>query len=314
MMSSYKIQFSTPSFELNEHDHKEIGKILASGWVSIGKYTEQLEEVFRQRFNVKHAIGCSNATTGLIIAIKASGIFAQHKAINVPAFTWPSTIYALVCNKNKPHYVDINDNWIMDAKRGIALFVDTFGVSAGKHYNCIYDAAHGFDIPDLGNRGLVEVVSLSHTKVVTACEGGMILTNDKRIANKCYELRRISGRMLEVNAYIGLRSIEQWDKKNKKHRLNLFLTYRDMLKGIKMPPYSHNHSVFSAVLPTVHMRDKVMQAMVKNSIEVKTYYEPMVEGLHNTDKVFSHTLSLPMHTRLASEDIEKIINTVNSCV
>lgn len=316
-----QIQFSKPTISLEESDYKEIRNIIRSGWVSIGVNGEKLEAEFKSRFKVKHAIACSSCTQGLVVVLKAAGW--RNKRIAVQPFTWPSTIYAIESNiGNVPIFCDIDpETWLLDLKSlsvksyDAVLAVDTFGNQTDIKTNkpVIYDAAHGFDLKDLGHRGIAEVVSFSFTKVVSASEGGMILTNDNRIAETARELRRLSCRMAEINAVIALRSLKNYER-NQKAKVKIIKGYLesfDFSYRTQRIPACTNHSVFSILLDTPGERDAIAHALKKSGVEFKTYYEPMVSGLKNIDSVYSRILSLPTYPQIAAvqDKICAIVNT-----
>jgi dTDP-4-amino-4,6-dideoxygalactose transaminase len=316
------IRFGRPNINLCDSQIKEIGKILNSGWVSIGFWVESLEERFRKKFHMKHAIACSSATTGLIIAVKAAGW--KGRRIAVPAFTWPSTVYALNCNNNAPVAIDIDPNtWLMSGfNAGLnvegVLPVDVFGNEADDFIDFprkrkIYDAAHGYGLPNLGKRGIAEVVSLSFTKIVTGTEGGIILTDDDNLAEVATELRRLSGRMNEVNAYIATRSMDEYDIGGLDKTQDIILKYVD---GITVPfkrqviNTATNYSVFSILFEETATRNAIMAGLARNGVETKIYYDPVYAGYRNTEYVYNHILSLPTHCGV-SEHQDEIIDIIN---
>ena len=321
----YKIRYGSPNIFLNEDDILEIQDILKSGWVSIGKHVRELEIVFEKRFGVKYAIACSSATSGLIIAIKSAGW--ENKRIAVPSFTWPSTVYAIESTKNNtPVFCDIDkDTWIMDMSTvknyDAVVCVDTFGNQAnidGNGVPVIYDSAHGFDLPNLGHRGLAEVVSFSFTKLVTAMEGGMILTNDDAFADTAYELRRLSSRMGEINAFIAKKSIKYYDEVYDSLKKDMIQIYTDNLEFdfVKQKiETATNYSTFCICMENSSIRNLSLCEMEKNNIETKVYYDPIVSGLSNTDYVYSRIIALPTHSNLTKEmqmEIIKILNEVST--
>jgi 3-dehydro-glucose-6-phosphate--glutamate transaminase len=317
------IQFSKPTIKLEKEDYNKIKGIINSGWVCIGKYVQELEAEFKRRFKVKYAIATSNCTQGLIISLKAAGW--RNKRIAVPAFTWPSTIFAIESNVgNTPVFCDIDPKtWLIDPNSldknsyDAVIAVDTFGNEAFVKTDkpVIYDAAHGFDVKDLGHRGLAEVISFSFTKVVSASEGGMILTNDKAFAETASELRRLSSRMEEINAVIALRSIKNY-KTNQQKKLDIIGFYKENLLfdfNLQEIPICTNNSVFSILLPSTHIRNAIVSALNKNNIEYKVYYEPLVEGLPNTDRIYSRILALPTYADIRPVQ-NKICKVINSTV
>jgi len=316
------IQYHKPNINIGCEDLQKIKEILCSGWVSIGKYVGEVEDYFRKTYSVKHAIACSSATQGLIIAIKSAGW--RNKNIAVQSFTWPSTIYAIEANiGNKPIFCDIDRNTfnidlhtIDSDAYDTVIAVDVFGNEANVETNkpIIYDAAHGFGNKNLGHRGLAEIVSFSFTKVATAMEGGIILTQSDEIAEISYELRRLSARMLEINAYILLKSISRY-KENYEKKVNIASLYKEMLtidyfsqKCFVEP----NLSVFPIVFRESSVRNAVVKSLEENKIEYKIYYQPLVEGLPVTDWLFDHILCLPIYPDLKEEDVKDICCIINS--
>lgn len=321
------IKFGHPNIDCNSELLKKIEDVLNSGWVSIGLNMRALEYHFEEKFNVAHAIACSSGTTGLIIAIKAAGW--KNQKIMLPSFTWPSTLYALECNGNFPVFCDIEkDTWLSCANESPynMIAVDIFGNEAplyptGKYNingetrqtNVIYDAAHGYGLPNLGRRGLAEVVSLSFTKMITATEGGMILTDDDELAETATELRRLSGRMEEINALIAMESIKDYEE-NHVIAFKLMSSYKERIIApctYQTYPGSTNLSVFSMLFKEPCIRNAVMAALAKNGVETKIYYDPLVSGLPNTDYVYQRILSLPIHKDVipVQGEIIEIINT-----
>jgi dTDP-4-amino-4,6-dideoxygalactose transaminase len=244
--------------------------------------------------------------------------------VAVQSFTWPSTIYAIEANiGNKPVFCDIHrDTLNLDLETiskdsyDNVIAVDVFGNEANIETDkpIIYDAAHGFGLKNLGHRGLAEVVSFSFTKVATAMEGGIILTQNEELSEIAYELRRLSARMLEINAYILLKAIKEYQANydSKKRIANM---YSKLLKldyiGQKTSS-SSNYSVFPIILRESAVRNAIIKEFDSKKIEYKIYYQPMVEGLPVTDWVFEHILCLPIYTNLTESDIIEICSVANS--
>jgi dTDP-4-amino-4,6-dideoxygalactose transaminase len=315
------VQFVKPNIKLSMLDLLDIQESIESGWFCNSNYVSKLERHFRNTFNVKFAIACSNATSGLIIAFKALNI--KNKRVAIPAFTWPSTLYALECNGNIPVWCDINkETWNIDfetvLKRNDAfpidavIPVDVFGSNSDLEINqpVIYDAAHGYGLPNLGNRGDIEVVSLSFTKPITAMQGGMILTNSRSAYLEAKELVALSAKMCEINAYIALKEI-----KNYKSRIVDKLDCIDLYKKLIYIPYetqkTNNYSTtFSILLESKDKRDRIAKRFKEDNIEVKIYYEPLIRGLLNTEEVYSRIISLPTYKDII-EEIPRICKHIN---
>ncbi len=312
-----KIPFGSPEIDADAVS-SDVIEIIRSGWVSIGKHVEALEKYFKDTFHMKHAIGTNSATTGLIIAIKAAGW--ERKDVHLPAFTWPSTLYAVKCNSNYAIFHDIDpDTWLMKepvASYGKLLLVDTFGNQAElfkgfEKKDTIIDAAHGFGNKDLGHRGIAEVVSLSFTKVVTGMEGGMILTNDDNLAETATELRRLSGRMGEINAVIAMDSIRNYEPSVAQTIINNYKKHITVPYKCQEVVTDTNNSVFSLRFETTAVRDAIRIALEKQGIETKVYHDPLQCGYPETEKLYNTILSVPTHHE-ASCVQDKIIEIINT--
>ncbi|MBU0958618.1 MAG: DegT/DnrJ/EryC1/StrS family aminotransferase [Nanoarchaeota archaeon] len=316
------IPFSKPEIKLTTSDMKKIQKSINSGWFCKGQYVKKLENHFKEKFNVKYAVACSNCTSGLIIAFKVLGI--KNKFIGVQSFTWPSIKLAIEYSQNFPIWLDIDkETWLIKDKKNngidlsdIIVLTDTFGNESNSFTKkpIIVDAAHGYGLPNLGHRGLIEVVSFSLTKVITGGQGGIILFNDDNLYENIQEFVDLSAKMMEISAYLCLKSISEYELKQKS-KLNIIKQYRDFIKipfkEQKINGFT-NYSVFSILLESKKVRDKIVQKFIKNNIEPKTYYSPLImnSNLINTEWVFNRILSLPIYSEIEKE-IEKICKLIN---
>jgi len=324
------IQFSKPEIKLTLNDMKELGRIINSGWFCKGEYIHELEEHFKSKFGVQNAVACSNCTQGLVIAFKSLKV--KGKAILLPAFTWPSTLYALECNNNIPIWCDIDiDSWDLDRDLldvttsecpiwDAQISVDTFGneswISAkdkfGYDIPTIYDAAHGYGLNNLGHRGDIEVVSMSFTKPATAMQGGMILFNDDDLYEDIQEYVDLTAKTTEVNAYVGLKSVKQFDS-----IMKVKAEIRQMYREFITVPFTEqkidtdsNYSTFSILFNSEKKRNAVVRAFTNSNIGVKIYYEPLIKGLKNTDKVYRRIISLPTYEEMIPE-VKRIAKLIN---
>lgn len=317
------IKMGNPDILWEQNLARDIGAIISSGWVSIGEWVEALEERFKEETGCKYAIATNSATSGLTIAIKAANW--KHKLVHMPAFTWPSTLYAVKCNSNDPCFHDIDrGTWLMkfacdDIYADDCIIpVDIFGNPSEKPMDfskdrVIIDAAHGFGLPNLGKRGIAEVVSLSFTKVLTAMEGGIILTDDDRLAETATELRRLAGRMGEINALIALQSFDYYKTSSLRREITIqeYWQYLEVACVTQEMKPGFNNSVFSILFPETTTRNAVMKALARNGVETKVYYDPLQHGHPNTEYVYNHILSLPTHSGVSSDDVHKICEIIN---
>ena len=200
-----RTQFTSEEFEI-------IQKPLKSGWVVQGEYVAKFEDLWSSFTGVKHSIAVTSCTTALHLSLAALNIKPDDEVI-IPAFTWIATanvvehINAKVvfCDIDlKTFNIDVNqiENKITSKTKAI-IPVHLFGLSAemdkiikiAQKYNLfvIEDAACGFGAKynnkHVGNFGHTGCFSFHPRKAITTGEGGMITTNDDKIANKLRSMR-----------------------------------------------------------------------------------------------------------------------------
>lgn len=221
----------------------DVQSILQTGMVTKGEYLKTFEKAVREHLGVKHAIGVSSCTSGLMLTYRGLGLTGD---VVVPSFTFMATVSALVWSGLRPVYADVDrgttnldpaaaEAAITPRTSGIVA-VHNFGNPAeldalrdvARRYNLklILDAAHGFGATyqgkPVGGQADAHVYSLSPTKLLISGEGGIVATNDDALAEKIIMGREygndgrydsafagLNARMPEFNALLGLRSLER---------------------------------------------------------------------------------------------------------
>lgn len=293
---------------------QDIGQILESGLITNGEMCRRLEERMAKLHAVDYAIVCSSCTIGLNLVLEA----LKAKVIAMPSFTWKSVDY-ITRSRFQRVWMDIDpETWLQiptflqfGEKRKIDTYLiqNTFGSlsdfpieNMAEEANVIYDGAYSTGCKDL-KIGDAVVLSTTATKSITSCEGGVILTNSKILARELTELRDRCSRMSEVHALIGLyylnRLSEIIDKKKQ-----IFEYYRR-----KMPypcqeiPLTTTYGYYGML---VDNRDTLIEK-IRDKIEYRIRYEPVIEGLKNTDYVYEHILCLPCYVDCPYEKVVEVV-------
>jgi dTDP-4-amino-4,6-dideoxygalactose transaminase len=267
--------------------------------LSNGPIVEMLEEAIREMYDVEHVIAVSSCTQGLLMIS-----YFPEMRFNTPAFTWKSINTLARIRGYKPHYIDINPKtWLMKpiTKGPIGTIANhTFGnisyVSEREHV--IYDGAHalGADLQDIG---MATVFSLAPTKLVTSCEGGLILTNDDELGKLWKETRDYSCRMSEPHAHYGLYTLTMLEEILEWKR-SCYEYYKKELPGIfqEIP----NNSNYNTIGMLTNLK-------IPPHIECKKYYEPLSfeEHLKATKYVYNKIVCLPSWFGC---DIEKVVHDI----
>ena len=221
-MEKRNIPISLPSMGVEEWE--ALRAPIESGWITQGPKVKEFEKMFAERHQVKHALAVSNCTTALHLALVACGVGEGDEVI-VPAFTWVSTANAVIYCNATPVFVDIDpltfniDLTKIAAKitpRTKAIIpVHLFGLCADIDYikenfpqlRIVEDGAcaagSGLRGKPAGGLGDIGCFSFHPRKSVTTGEGGMLTTNDEKIAAHLDMLRNHGASISEEQRHHG---------------------------------------------------------------------------------------------------------------
>lgn len=268
---------------LSGNEKKYINECIDTGWISSeGPFVKKFEDAVAKKVNRNYAVAVSNGTAAIDIAIAALKIGPGDEVI-LPAHTIISCIIQIVKSGAKPVLVDSKlDTWNMDVskieekitdKTKAIMAVHIYGLPVemdkildlAKKYNLfvIEDAAEMLgqtynDIP-CGSFGDISTMSFYPNKQITTGEGGMCLTNNKELYERCKSLRNLcfipekrfihyelgwNYRMTNLQAAIGLAQIENLSKHiNLKRNIGkLYLKLLQDVNVIQLPIESTNYS------------------------------------------------------------------------
>jgi dTDP-4-amino-4,6-dideoxygalactose transaminase len=245
-----------------------IQEILDSRMVTKGQYLEAFEAAVREHLGVRHALGVSSCTSGLMLTYKCLGLEGD---VVVPSFTFMATVSALTWCGLRPVYADVRrDTTNLDPVAAEAAItpqttaivaVHNFGNPADieglqqvadRHgLKLIFDAAHGFGAlyrgKPVGGQGNAQIFSLSPTKLLIAGEGGLVATNDDELAEKIRIGREygnngsydsifpgLNARLAEFNALMGFYSLKELEQaaQNRNHSVDIYTEELGCLPGI----------------------------------------------------------------------------------
>lgn len=197
---------------------------LMSGWLTSGPKVREFEQLFAERHGVKHALAVTSATTALHLALVALDIKEGDEVI-VPAFTWVSTANVVLYCGAKVVFVDIDPfTFNIDAedlskritsKTKAIIPVHLFGLCADMdkikeiagNIPLIEDGAcaagASYKGTPAGGLGTIGCFSFHPRKSVTTGEGGMITTNDDKLAEIMGMLRNHGASISEEQRHQG---------------------------------------------------------------------------------------------------------------
>jgi len=310
---------------LDSNEKKYLNECLDTGWISSeGPFIKQFEQKFSMRVNRMHGIAVCNGTAALDAAIEALGIGAGDEVI-MPTFTIISCIGQIVRVGAKPVLVDSDPiTWNMDTSQieskitertkaimvvhifGLPVDMDPVLDIARRHgLKVLEDAAqmHGqtYKGQPCGSFGDISTFSFYPNKHITTGEGGMIVTNDGRLAEDCRSLRNLcfqpqrrfvherlgwNLRMTNMQAALGVAQLERLDAfvMRKRGMGRLYTELLSGIQGIQLPLpityYAENiYWVYGVVLADEINFDaeEAMRRLTAKGIGSRPFFWPMHE-------------------------------------
>jgi Predicted pyridoxal phosphate-dependent enzyme apparently involved in regulation of cell wall biogenesis len=345
--------------------------MLRSGRLTDGPYAEEFERKFAEYNNIKHAVAASSGSASLDIALTYYRLNGAE--VIVPTNTYIADPNAVLLAGGKPVFADMNPETlgidVEDVKRKVTprtkgvIVVHIAGLvcpqidelkefCSQKGLFLIEDCAHahGASIDDrkAGTFGDVGCFSFYPTKVMTACEGGMIITNNKELVDEARCLRTCgqnadrlmvtlghNWRMSELSAIVGKNQLEHLDEFIDR-RNQVARQYEAMLEGADgvtlfrtAPNFRHSYYKYPIKLSEGIDRFKVA-AVMKDQYGIETghvYYPPchmhpyykahygVKDGdLVNAERVSKQILCLPMHAALTDENVKYVGESLVSSI
>lgn len=266
--------------DLGQEELDNVIKVIKSSWISSkGKFITEFEQQFAKYCQVNYGVSVCNGTAALHLALETLNVKKSDEVI-VPALTFISVANAVTYTGAKPVFVDSHPGyWCINPEKieekitketKAIIPVHLYGhpchmdliMDIAKIHNLwvIEDCAEGhgaeYEGRKIGSFGDISCFSFYGNKIITTGEGGMCLTNNKKLAEKMKVLRNqgmnlnkkywhdfigFNYRMTNMQAAIGVAQLEKLDKFIKKKR-EIANWYNDEFrelesKGlIKLPP------------------------------------------------------------------------------
>lgn len=287
---------------MGEEEKAAVVKVMESGTLSAflgragdgflgGPKVKEIEQMFASRFGAKYGISVNSATTALHAAVAACEIGPGDEVLVSP-YTMSATATAILMNNAVPVFVDIcadtynlNPNeiekWLTPRTKAI-IVTNLFGLPgnlpeivriARKHGLYVIEdnaQAPGATIngKQAGTFGDLSIFSLNYHKVIHSGEGGIVLTDNQKLAYRCQLIRNhgevvmddldddetvVLGsnyRMTELHAAIGIEQLKKLDgflvmRRALADKLTAGLKAFKGLQGVTVPVgYEHSYYVY----------------------------------------------------------------------
>jgi len=341
--------------EIGKEEIEAVKAVLESGMLAQGALVEEFEDRFASLLGVEYAIATNSGTAALHTALASAGIKSGDEVITT-AFSFFATASCVLMQGAKPVFVDIDprtyninpekvEREISERTKAI-IPVHLYGqpcdmkelmeIAEEHQLLVIEDAAqaHGamYRGRMVGSIGDIGVFSFYSTKNIITGEGGMITTNDKKIAEKARMIRNhgqkeryiheclgYNYRMTDIAAAIGLVQLQKLEIFNARRISNArYYNERLNLSGPYVAP-SVKH-VFHQYTIRVRARDRFLQHLEDHGIGYGIYYpvplprQPVFLSdtyCPEAETASAEVVSLPVHPALNRDDIKRVAEVVN---
>lgn len=300
-----------------------IRDILSSGRLTLGRYTEKFEQEFATSHMRRYAVAVNSGTSALEVILRALRI--RDADVVVPTNTFAATAFAVLHSGNRVVFADVNEDLFLDpadlerritpqTRAVVAVHIGGRIVPALEEIaeTCeerglalIEDAAHaqGSKLRGrfAGSFGIAAAFSFYPTKVMTSGEGGMIVTDEERLARACRILRDQgkagftqnlhteignNWRMSELHAVVGLSQLRRL-REFIEERRRAVKVYDEGLEGLHGLRILHeragmrsNYYKYVAVLPPGGPDRSLLRAKLKREYQVSLSGEVYETPLH----------------------------------
>jgi len=373
-MTDARIYLSPP--DVSDVERKLLLDAFDSNWVApVGPDLDAFEAQVADLVGVRHAVALSSGTAALHLALIAAGV-RRGDTVLVPSFTFAASVNAVMYLGARPVFLDSTaDTWNVDpqlvaeelrqrADRGqlprAVLAVDMYGQCADyepllvacDRYGValIEDAAEALGASyrgrPAGSFGLAGVLSFNGNKIITTGGGGMLVTDDGRVATQArylatqarepvahYEHRAVgyNYRLSNLLAAVGRGQVQRLDELIAARRQNarFYRTALGDLPGLTFMPvaeYGVPNWWLTCLLIDAETfgadRDRIIEHLGRQDIEARATWKPMhlqpvfrdcvVRGGAVSADLFRRGLCLPSGSALTDHDRERVVAAVRA--
>ena len=355
---------------LNKKAKKYVSNCIKANWISSqGMYISMFEKALARYHEVKYCVATSSGTSALHLAIKSLKLGKGDEVI-CPDLTFLAPANMIFLSGAKLKLVDINPETLaidhkqiekkINKKTKAIMVVHQFGHSAdmdpimkiARKYNLkvIEDNAESiggkYKGKKLGTIGDVATFSFYANKIITCGEGGAVLTNSKKIAEKCYILRDhgmlktsdpirryiyielgYNYRMTNMQAAVGFSQLEIIDVvlKKRNSQMLLYKKHLSQINEIKVRSFknwcSPVHWMTTITIIKKNLRNKLIYFLLKKGVDARPMINPVHQAHHfknyfsdknfkNSINVSKNSIHLPSSTSLKKSEIKFICNKV----
>ncbi len=348
---------------IGDRECELVEEVLRSGQLSLGPMVERFERAWADRIGVRHAVAVSSGTAGLHLCLHALGIGPGDEVIT-SSFSFVASANAIVFTGATPVFAEVDpltfnmdpaavEAAITPRTRAI-LIVDIFGYPAEVPALVEIAERHGLarvedacqsidgahDGRKLGTFGHPAVYGFYANKQLTTAEGGVILTDDTRLAGVLQSLRNqgrsddgawlvhsrlgFNYRLSDVHSAIGVAQLERLtDMLDARARVAGW--YQERVRAIAgvtpmyEGPQQRSWFVYAPRLDPDLVRDDIIGDLEARGISAKPYLpcihlQPYYRNDHGhgpgefpvTEAISASTVALPFFPAMTEDQVDRV--------
>lgn len=355
---------------IGKAEKKAVIDVLDSGMIAQGQKTKQFEQQFAEYCGSKNSVAFNSGTAALHTGLHVMGIGKGDEIITTP-FTFIATANVILMQQAKPVFADIDEKTFninpesikgkINEKTKAIISVDMYGqlcdydqinkISNQNNILVLEDSCQAIGAKYKGKMagtfGDIGTFSFYATKNITCGEGGAMVTDTKKYAEKAKLFRQhgMSGlgtydfddigynyRMTDFSAAILLEQLKKIDEITRRRTENAkYLSeHLGKIKGIEVPyikkKYKHAFHQYTIKIKNFKLsRDKLLEHLKSRGIGCSIYYPKplhLCESFRRmgykkgdfpvAEKISREVLSLPIHPSLSKRELEFIIKTIKA--
>ena len=342
------IPHSRPTLGLEEKE--AIESVLTTGQIAQGEKVVEFERNFCELVGRRFAIAVSSGTSALHLAFLALEVSRGDEVI-LPSYTCVALLHAIDLVGAQPVLVDIDledfNLSVKEVKKKIrrktkaVIIPHAFGQPARMEelldlkVPLLEDGTQALGArvgrKRVGSFGGLSVFSFYATKMMTTGEGGMVLTDSRRLAERLYDLRdydkketyqfRTNSKMTDLEAAMGIVQMRKLPQFLARRR-EIASRYTEALGGwglgLPLEDPSREHAYYRYVVRLSKKKREFMNELLARGIKVKDpVFKPLHQYLDLSDSHFpfsrqamKESCSLPIYPSLSDEGCEQVCQAV----
>ncbi|MBK7972226.1 MAG: DegT/DnrJ/EryC1/StrS family aminotransferase [Deltaproteobacteria bacterium] len=358
---------------LDGHEERYVAQAVRDGWISsVGPAVAAFEKGFASWCGAAHGVGVSNGTAALHLALRALDVGPGDEVV-IPDFAMVAVLFAVLYCGATPVAVDVEpDTGNLDPARvaeavgprtKAVIAVHTYGhpcdvealraATAGSGAAIVEDAAEAHGAEWRGRRAgaLGDVASFSFyaNKILTTGEGGMVVTSNERLAERCRYLRNLcfpldaprdyfheeigfNYRLTNVQAALGLAQLERADALVERRRATArrYAARLAAVPGVRLPieraGARNVHWMFAIRVDPERFgatRDELARELAGRGVETRPFFRPMHvqppylrarpderRSFLVSDRLAAEGLYLPSSPALTDDDVAYVCEAI----